>query len=106
MRLLNRLQAAPLPLAIASRAVPNPATALLLVGHLDVSSVAKGKWSVDPFGVNVKDGHIYGRGSIDDKSMVVANLATMVALKRAGTRLNRDVIFLADDDEVTVVMRG
>src|SRR5580704_4687287 len=64
---IGRLQAGPLP---------NPATALLLVGHLDVAGVDKSKWSMDPFGVNVKDGYIYGRGSIDDKSMVVANLAT------------------------------
>ncbi len=87
---IGRLQAGPLP---------NPSTALLLLAHLDVAGVDKAKWTVDPFGVNVKGGYIYGRGSIDDKSMVAANLAVMVALKRSGTRLDRDVIFLADDDE-------
>ena len=77
----------------------DPSKALLLVGHLDVVGVDKSKWSVDPFGAVEKDGYLYGRGSIDDKSMVAANLATMVQLKRSGVRLNRDVIFLADDDE-------
>jgi acetylornithine deacetylase/succinyl-diaminopimelate desuccinylase-like protein len=78
----------------------DPSKALLLVAHLDVVGVDKSKWTVDPFAATVvKDGYIYGRGSIDDKSMVVANLATMVQLKRSGARLNRDVIFLADDDE-------
>jgi acetylornithine deacetylase/succinyl-diaminopimelate desuccinylase-like protein len=87
---VGRLQAGPLP---------NPGTALLLLAHLDVVGVDKSKWTVDPFAGTVKDGYIYGRGAIDDKGMLAANLAAIVALKRAGTRLSRDVIFLADDDE-------
>jgi len=86
---IGRLQAGPLP---------NPATALLLLGHLDVVAADKAKWSTDPFAGTIKDGYLYGRGAIDDKGMVVANLATIVALKRSGARLGRDVIFLADDD--------
>ena len=77
----------------------DPSKSLLLVAHLDVVGVDKSKWSVDPFAATVKDGYIYGRGAIDDKGMLVANLATMVQLKRSGVRLNRDVVFLADDDE-------
>lgn len=80
-------------------AMPNPSNALLLVAHLDVVGVSRDKWTVDPFGAEIKDGYIWGRGTIDDKGMVAANLATIVALKRAAVPLNRDVIFLADDDE-------
>ncbi len=40
-----------------------------------------------------------GRGAYDDKGMTVANLAVLVALKRANVRLDRDVIFLAEGDE-------
>src|SRR3984957_7884806 len=87
---IGRLQAGPLP---------DPSKALLLVAHLDVVGVDKTKWSVDPFAAVVKDGYLYGRGAIDDKGMLAANLATIVELKRSGVRLNRDVIFLADDDE-------
>jgi acetylornithine deacetylase/succinyl-diaminopimelate desuccinylase-like protein len=54
---------------------------------------------VDPFAANIRDGYLYGRGSIDDKAMLAANIATMVELKRTGARLARDVIFLATDDE-------
>jgi len=61
--------------------------------------VDRAKWSVDPFAATQKDGYIYGRGAIDDKSMLAANLAAFIGLKRSGTRLTRDVIFLADDDE-------
>ncbi len=84
---------------LRSSAVPDPSRALLLLGHVDVVGVQKEKWSVDPFGGVIKGGYLYGRGAIDDKGMVVANLAVLVALKRAGARLDRDVIFLAEGDE-------
>jgi acetylornithine deacetylase/succinyl-diaminopimelate desuccinylase-like protein len=69
------------------------------MGHLDVVGVDQAKWSVDPFSAVIKDGYLYGRGAIDDKSMTIANLAVLIALKRSGARLNRDVIFLAEGDE-------
>jgi acetylornithine deacetylase/succinyl-diaminopimelate desuccinylase-like protein len=84
---------------LRSSAVPDPSKALLLVAHMDVVGVDRTKWSVDPFGGVIKDGYIYGRGAIDDKGMLVANLAAFIALKRAGAHLNRDVIFLATIDE-------
>jgi acetylornithine deacetylase/succinyl-diaminopimelate desuccinylase-like protein len=80
-------------------AVPDPAKALLLVAHMDVVGVDRSKWTVDPFGGVIKDGYLWGRGSIDDKSMVAANLAAFIALKRGKVFLNRDVIFLATADE-------
>jgi acetylornithine deacetylase/succinyl-diaminopimelate desuccinylase-like protein len=85
-----RLQAGPLP---------DSSKALLLVAHLDVVGVDRAKWSVDPFAATQKDDYIYGRGAIDDKGMVAANLAAFIGLKRSAARLTRDVIFLADDDE-------
>ncbi|HTQ96682.1 MAG TPA: M20/M25/M40 family metallo-hydrolase [Candidatus Acidoferrum sp.] len=84
---------------LRSSAVPDPSKALLLVAHMDVVGVDRTKWSVDPFGGVIKDGYLWGRGSIDDKSMVVANLAAFIALKRANAHINRDVIFLATADE-------
>ncbi len=78
---------------------PDATRALLLLAHLDVVGVSRDKWTVDPFGAVIKDGYLYGRGTIDDKGMVVANLAAFIALKRSGAILDRDVIFLADDDE-------
>ena len=84
---------------LRSSAVADPSRALLLVAHMDVVGVERSRWSVDPFGAVAKDGYLYGRGAFDDKAMLAANLATFVALKRANARLNRDVIFLATDDE-------
>src|ERR1700691_5365026 len=84
---------------LSASAVPDPSRALLLMAHLDVVGVDKSKWTVDPFGAVMKDGYLYGRGAIDDKGMLAANLAVFIALKRSQARLNRDVIFLAEGDE-------
>ncbi len=84
---------------LSSSAVPDPSRALLLVAHLDVVGADKTKWTADPFGAEIKDGYLYGRGAMDDKGMLAANLAVFVALKRSGVRLNRDVILLAEGDE-------
>jgi acetylornithine deacetylase/succinyl-diaminopimelate desuccinylase-like protein len=84
---------------LRSAALADPSRALLLVAHMDVVGVDKSKWTVDPFGAVIKDGYLYGRGSIDDKGMLAANLAAFIALKRFNLHLNRDVIFLATCDE-------
>ena len=84
---------------LSASAVPDPSHALLLMGHLDVVGVDKTKWSVDPFGAVIQGNYLYGRGSIDDKGMVICELAAMIELKRSNARLNRDVIFLAEPDE-------
>jgi acetylornithine deacetylase/succinyl-diaminopimelate desuccinylase-like protein len=86
---------------LRSAAMADPAKALLLVAHMDVVGVDKSRWTVDPFGAVVKDGYLYGRGAIDDKGMLAANLAAFIVLKRSAVHLNRDVIFLATDDEET-----
>jgi acetylornithine deacetylase/succinyl-diaminopimelate desuccinylase-like protein len=84
---------------LTSSVISDPTRALLLLGHMDVVGVSREKWTVDPFAATIQGGYLYGRGAIDDKGMVIANLATIVALKRSGTILARDVIFLADADE-------
>ena len=73
--------------------------ALVLLSHLDVVPANPREWQVPPFAGQVKDGAIWGRGSIDDKGPGVIELMAMLAIKRAGLLLNRDVIFLATGDE-------
>jgi len=72
---------------------------LLLMGHLDVVGVERDKWTVDPFGAAIKGGYLYGRGSIDDKSMDAANLEVFLLLHRLKVPLDRDVILLAEAGE-------
>jgi acetylornithine deacetylase/succinyl-diaminopimelate desuccinylase-like protein len=47
----------------------------------------------------MRDGYIWGRGTKDDKPVLVANLMTLLLLKRRGVPLDRDVIFLAESGE-------
>jgi acetylornithine deacetylase/succinyl-diaminopimelate desuccinylase-like protein len=76
---------------------------VILMAHMDVVGVEHDKWSVDPFGAVIRDGYLYGRGAIDDKGMLSANLETMLLLKRnvvdKGATLSRDVVFVANSDE-------
>lgn len=72
---------------------------ILLMSHTDVVGVQREKWPVDPFGAVLKDGYIWGRGVVDDKDNLAANVMFMLSLKRSGMRLDRDVIFLAESGE-------
>jgi acetylornithine deacetylase/succinyl-diaminopimelate desuccinylase-like protein len=73
--------------------------AIALVHHMDVVPATAASWSVDPFSGVVKDGYIWGRGAIDMKGTGVAQLMAMIALKRSGAPLNRDIVFIANADE-------
>jgi acetylornithine deacetylase len=71
---------------------------LLLLGHTDVVPVGDG-WSIDPFGSEVRDGRLYGRGSTDMKGGLAACVVAMEALRRAATRLSGPVELAALVDE-------
>ena len=78
---------------------------VMLMAHMDVVGVERDKWSCDPFEGVIRDGYLYGRGAIDDKGMLAANLMTILLIKRLlvdnGVVLERDVVFLATSDEET-----
>lgn len=63
-------------------------------GHIDVVPVGdSANWEFnDPFSGKVKDGRIYGRGSTDMKSGLTAQVKAAEAIKRAGLRLQGDLI--------------
>lgn len=73
--------------------------ALLLLHHLDVVPANGAEWSVPPFEAKHANGYFWGRGVLDDKSLGIAQLMSVLALQRARTKLRRDVIFLAVADE-------
>lgn len=72
---------------------------LLLMGHTDVVGVERDKWTVGPFAGVIQDGHIYGRGALDDKGMVAAALQVLLMIHRQQIPLDRDIIFLAEAGE-------
>lgn len=55
-------------------------------GHLDVVPVGDG-WTKDPFGGEIADGKLYGRGTSDMKAGIAASLYAIEALRRAGAPL-------------------
>ena len=74
---------------------------LLLLNHMDVVPVEKGRWTVDPFEGIVQDGYLYGRGALDDKSMGIIEMIALLILQRRKVPLERDVLFFAAADEET-----
>lgn len=71
-----------------------------ILGHLDV--VPEGTdWDREPFGGELVDGKVYGRGAIDDKGPVVAAFYAMKALKDAGIMPEKKVRLILGLDEET-----
>ena len=83
----------------------NDGQTLILNGHLDTVEAFKG-WTQNPFGGDVIDGKIYGRGASDDKSSVTAEIFATKALLEAGVNLNGKLILTAVVDEEMGGLRG
>ncbi len=73
--------------------------ALILLNHMDVVPVSREFWSVDPFAGIIREGYLWGRGSIDMKSLGICELISFLELHRMHVPLRRDVIFLGTADE-------
>ncbi len=72
---------------------------IILLNHMDVVTSDPSHWTVPPFSGAIVDGSMYGRGAQDMKCDAIAQLLTLVVLKREKVALDRDVIFLATADE-------
>jgi len=73
--------------------------ALILLQHTDVVPADPKFWTTDPLSGDIRDGYLWGRGTLDMKGTGISQLATFLSLHRSGAALNRDVIFLATADE-------
>jgi len=71
---------------------------IAILAHLDVVPVGDG-WQQDPFGAEIIDGKMYGRGTSDDKGPAVAGLYAMYACKLAEVPLKREVRLILGCDE-------
>jgi len=74
---------------------------ILLLSHIDVVPVEKEGWEVLPFAGVIKDGYLYGRGTLDCKSLGIIEMMALLILKRQGVKLKRDILFFATADEET-----
>ncbi|MDT4976851.1 MAG: hypothetical protein QOG98_2609 [Pseudonocardiales bacterium] len=72
---------------------------LLIHGHLDVVPAEASEWSVDPFGGEIRDGYLWGRGAVDMKDMDAMTLALVREWARTGRKPPRDVVLAFVSDE-------
>ena len=73
--------------------------ALIMLQHTDVVPADMKYWTTDPLSGEIRDGYLWGRGTLDMKGTGMSQLATFVSLHRAGIPLNRDVVLVATADE-------
>ncbi len=73
--------------------------AIALVHHMDVVPAVREQWTVDPFAGEIRDGYVWGRGALDMKGHGIVQLMALIAIKRAGIVLDRDIVFIGNADE-------
>ncbi|KYG75797.1 M20 family peptidase [Roseivirga spongicola] len=73
---------------------------IVLMGHIDVVPIASpDKWSVEPFGAEIKDGKIWGRGTIDDKFSVIGIMEAVEMLLKEDFQPERTIYLAFGHDE-------
>ena len=73
---------------------------IAVLGHLDVVPAGDG-WTCDPYGGEIRDGKIWGRGTTDDKGPCVAALYALAALRNSGLPIHRRIRLLFGCNEET-----
>lgn len=71
-----------------------------VLGHLDVVPAGDG-WTCDPYGGEIKDGKIWGRGTMDDKGPSIAALYALAALRDSGLPIKRRIRLIFGCNEET-----
>jgi acetylornithine deacetylase/succinyl-diaminopimelate desuccinylase-like protein len=73
--------------------------ALVVHGHTDVVPADPANWSVDPFGGEIKDGMLWGRGAVDMKNMDAMMIGALTDILADGGQPRRDLIVAYFSDE-------
>jgi acetylornithine deacetylase/succinyl-diaminopimelate desuccinylase-like protein len=71
---------------------------VLFDGHFDTVHAIPADWSHDPWGGEVVDGVLYGRGAVDSKGTDVAMLAGIEAFLASGASRRGPILFMSDSD--------
>jgi acetylornithine deacetylase/succinyl-diaminopimelate desuccinylase-like protein len=79
---------------------------ILLNAHLDVVEADESRWTHPPFGGQIHDGWLWGRGAIDMKHMAAMSACVVALLARSKARLQRDVILACVADEEAGCTQG
>ena len=86
------------PLTVGKRAGSGGGKSLIVNGHCDTVPVS-GEWQRDPFGGQIEDGKVWGRGSCDMKGGIVSALFALEALQACDIKLKGEVQFWCVSDE-------
>ncbi len=78
-----------------------PLRPLLLNHHIDVVAADPAQWTHPPFEGVVADGFVWGRGTLDTKSLGIIFMLALQELLKEGVTFRRPVVFLAVPDEET-----
>jgi len=76
---------------------------IMLHAHIDTVPIAADeahKWSVDPYAAVIKDGRLYGKGSVDDKAPLAAMMQTLLNAAARGSAQGTLVLVAAAEEEV------
>lgn len=84
---------------------PSDLPPIVIIAHMDTVPV-EGKWTVDPFGAEIVEGKLYGRGSCDMKSGLACALIMIKHISENNIPLNRDLYVIACVDEEGPYMKG
>jgi carboxypeptidase PM20D1 len=82
---------------------------IALMAHQDMVPIAPGTekaWSVDPFGGEIKDGFVWGRGTLDNKGNLFAQMEAIELLLASGFQPKQTVYLVMGDDEEVSGLRG
>lgn len=83
----------------AARPAEPKKPALMWVHHMDVVPASADEWQYPPLSATVAEGHVWGRGALDNKGPGIATLVAFALVKRLALPLERDLVLLAVADE-------
>jgi len=86
------------PTLIARHAGANGGPPLVLYGHVDVVTTVGQQWTNPPFGGEIVDGYVWGRGALDMKGGVAMCIAAFVAAHEAGSATPLLLLILSDEE--------
>ncbi len=93
------------PITVATFKGVGSGRSLIINGHIDVVDEGdRTHWDSDPFGAELRQGRIYGRGAVDMKGGIAAAHLALQALRANDIRLAGDVYFEVVTDEETCAM--
>lgn len=81
---------------------PQDKKPVLLLAHMDVVPISPGTeqdWTAEPFGGEIADGYVWGRGTLDDKLSLIAILGAIEAMLERGEQPQRDIYLAFGHDE-------